>query len=80
MGGVCDSHAGRGRGWRYNAIDMPLNSSPVTTTVAALEVKRKASANQCWVDVGFYGGLIPGNADSIEALLESGPRYQGVPL
>ena len=46
-------------------VDMPLNSSPVTTTVAALEAKRQAAAGKCWVDVGFYGGLIPGNADPI---------------
>lgn len=53
-------------------VDMPLNSSPVTTTVAAFDTKRKAAANQCWVDFGFYGGLIPGNGDSIGPLLESG--------
>jgi allantoinase len=53
-------------------VDMPLNSSPVTTTVAALEAKRQAAAGKCWVDVGFYGGLVPGNADQIEPLLEAG--------
>jgi allantoinase len=53
-------------------VDMPLNSSPTTTTVAALENKRGAALGKCWVDVGFYGGLIPGNADSIGALLAAG--------
>src|ERR1700733_14973856 len=50
-------------------VDMPLNSSPVTTSVAALEAKRRAAAGKCWVDVGFYGGLVPGNADAIGPLL-----------
>lgn len=53
-------------------VDMPLNSSPVTTTVAALEAKRAAAAGKCAVDVGFYGGLIPGNASQIEPLLDAG--------
>ncbi|HEX4590456.1 MAG TPA: amidohydrolase family protein, partial [Gemmataceae bacterium] len=38
-------------------IDMPLNSSPVTTTVAALQAKREAAAGKLWVDVGFHGGV-----------------------
>jgi allantoinase len=53
-------------------VDMPLNSSPVTTTVAALDAKRQAAAGKCWVDIGFYGGLVPGNADHIGPLLEAG--------
>ncbi len=53
-------------------VDMPLNNSPVTTTVAALEAKRQAAAGKCWVDVGFYGGVIPVNADQIEPLIQAG--------
>src|SRR5205823_8778084 len=53
-------------------IDMPLNSSPVTTTVAALKAKRDAAAGQLWVDVGFHGGVVPGNADQIEPLIAAG--------
>lgn len=53
-------------------VDMPLNSSPVTTTVAALEEKRAAAAGKCWVDVGFYGGLVPGSAGNVAGLAESG--------
>jgi allantoinase len=52
--------------------DMPLNSSPVTTTVDALRAKVKAADGQCWVDVAFWGGAVPGNADSIEPLLDAG--------
>jgi allantoinase len=36
-------------------IDMPLNSIPATTTVAALETKRAAAHEKCWVNVGFWG-------------------------
>src|SRR6266496_396706 len=53
-------------------VDMPLNSSPVTTTVSALKAKRAAAQGQCWVDVGFYGGIVPGNLEHIEPLLAAG--------
>lgn len=53
-------------------IDMPLNSSPVTTTVAALRQKQAAAAGQLWVDVGFHGGVVPGNAADIEPLIAAG--------
>lgn len=46
-------------------VDMPLNSSPVTTTVAALEEKKTASEGKLRVDCGFYGGIVPGNAPEI---------------
>ncbi|MBS1626373.1 MAG: allantoinase AllB [Bacteroidetes bacterium] len=53
-------------------IDMPLNSSPVTTTVDAFNEKLNASKNKLNVNVGFYGGLIPGNAQHIEPLIKAG--------
>jgi len=40
---------------------MPLNSIPPTTTVANLDAKRDATRGQCYVDVAFWGGVIPGN-------------------
>src|ERR1700733_5971152 len=43
-------------------VDMPLNCIPVTTRRAALEEKLHATAGQLRVDVGFWGGVIPGNA------------------
>ncbi|MGI9006668.1 MAG: amidohydrolase family protein [Streptosporangiaceae bacterium] len=42
-------------------VDMPLDSVPSTVTVAALAAKRAAAAGQCHVDVGFWGGVVPGN-------------------
>jgi len=53
-------------------VDMPLNSLPVTTNVEALEKKRAAARGRCWVDVGFYGGLVPGNGDDIPELIQKG--------
>ena len=53
-------------------LDMPLNSIPATTTVAALEAKRAAAAGKCSVDVGFLGGVVPGNASDLPLLWTSG--------
>jgi allantoinase len=53
-------------------IDMPLNSIPATTTAAALEIKRAAAHKKCWVNVGFWGGLVPGNAGELRALRGAG--------
>ena len=53
-------------------VDMPLNSDPVTTTPAALEAKRTAAQGKLRVDCGFFGGLVPGNADQIEPLARAG--------
>lgn len=55
-------------------IDMPLNAIPPTTTVANLHEKIKAAQGKCWVDVGFYGGIIPGNAHELKALVAEGVR------
>nr|WP_275939323.1 allantoinase AllB [Polyangium spumosum] len=53
-------------------VDMPLNSIPVTTTRAALDEKRHASAGRTWVDHGFWGGVVPGNERELEPLVEAG--------
>ena len=52
--------------------DMPLNSSPVTTTVNALRTKIAAAAGQCAVDVAFWGGAVPGNLSEFAGLLDAG--------
>jgi allantoinase len=53
-------------------IDMPLNSLPPTVTVPALAAKRAAAAGRCHVDVGFWGGAVPGNEADREGLLRAG--------
>ena len=55
-------------------VDMPLNSLPPATTVAALHAKVEAARAQCHVDVGFWGGVVPGNAGDLDALVEAGVR------
>jgi allantoinase len=53
-------------------VDMPLNSIPATTNVDALESKRRAAEGRCYVDVGFWGGVVPGNARQLEPLAHAG--------
>jgi allantoinase len=53
-------------------IDMPLNSIPPTCDVDSLTIKRAAAAGQCAVDVGFWGGAIPGNLAALRPLHDAG--------
>ena len=55
-------------------VDMPLNSIPPTTTRAALVAKKKEAAGQCLIDVGFWGGVVPGNTRDLAGLVEEGAR------
>lgn len=53
-------------------IDMPLNASPVTTSLAAFQQKLDSTAGKMNVNVGFYAGLIPGNANHLESMIQAG--------
>src|SRR5712692_9771668 len=53
-------------------IDMPLNSIPPTTDVAALAAKRSAADGACHVDVGFWGGAVPANEAQRAGLRDAG--------
>lgn len=55
-------------------IDMPLNAIPPTTTVMGLKEKVAAARGKCWVDVGFYGGIVPGNAGELKKLVKAGVK------
>jgi allantoinase len=55
-------------------VDMPLNSVPPTIDAAALELKRAAADGQCFVDVAFWGGVVPGNERHRTGLQEAGVR------
>jgi len=55
-------------------IDMPVDSSPPTTTPRNLDIKRHSARGQCWVDVGFWGGAIPQNQAESGPLLSAGVR------
>jgi allantoinase len=53
-------------------VDMPLDNVPSTVTVEALEQKRTAARGRIHVDVGFWGGLIPGHLNDLAPLWEAG--------
>ena len=53
-------------------VDMPLNSAPVTTSVANLQLKLAATTGQLHTNVGFWGGIVPGNADEVAGLIAAG--------
>lgn len=53
-------------------VDMPLNSIPPTTTAAGLQQKIQAARAQCSVDVGFWGGVVPGNTSALAPLFDLG--------
>jgi allantoinase len=55
-------------------VDMPLNSIPPTTTREAFAAKRAAAKGQCAVDVGFWGGVVPGNQRELAGLVKDGVR------
>jgi allantoinase len=53
-------------------VDMPLNSRPATVDVPAFEAKLRAAEKQLHIDVGFWGGIVPDNAEWIRPLAERG--------
>ncbi|EON31209.1 allantoinase [Gordonia terrae C-6] len=53
-------------------IDMPLNSIPPTVNVDALAEKRAAAQGKTHIDVGFWGGAIPGNEKDLRGLHDAG--------
>ena len=55
-------------------VDMPLNAIPPTTNVKNLNIKLDAAKGQCWVDVAFWGGLVPDNLDDLVPLINAGVR------
>ncbi len=53
-------------------LDMPLNAVPATTTPRALFIKQRAAQGKTAVNVGYIGGVVPGNVDQLEGLKEAG--------
>lgn len=53
-------------------IDMPLNSIPPTTTLAGFMTKLDHARHYCWVDVGFWGGVVPGNTAELAPMFARG--------
>jgi allantoinase len=58
-------------------VDMPLNCLPETTTVAALELKRKEAEGKCLVDWAAWGGAVAENQADLLPLARAGvPGYK----
>ncbi len=53
-------------------VDMPLNCIPVTTSDQALHIKLAEAKGKLYVDTGFWGGVVPGNAEELPKLANSG--------
>jgi allantoinase len=53
-------------------VDMPLNSIPATTSVEALHAKARTLEGKCVVDVGLWGGAVPGNAGVLADMVREG--------
>jgi len=53
-------------------VDMPLNSIPPTTTVSALRLKQDAARSAPAVDIGFWGGIVPGSVEEVASLAAAG--------
>jgi allantoinase len=70
--GFATATAAAAAGGVTTIVDMPLNSIPPTTDVRALEIKKAAARGKCAVDVGFWGGAVPGNAVDLPALHRAG--------
>jgi allantoinase len=71
--GFATATAAAAAGGVTTLLDMPLNSIPPTTTVEALEEKRRAlAAADSPIDVGLWGGAVPGNEDDLPGLAAAG--------
>ncbi|OWF41243.1 allantoinase, mitochondrial-like [Mizuhopecten yessoensis] len=53
-------------------VDMPLNCIPSTTSCSAFATKLEYAQNKCFVDVGFWGGIVPNNQDELRPMLNAG--------
>src|SRR6266849_5952846 len=53
-------------------VDMPLNSIPATTTLDNLRAKLESTRGKLHVDVGFWGGVVPGNTSELAKLWDAG--------
>jgi len=53
-------------------FDMPLNAHPPTCDAESFDLKLAAAQKKSATDFAFWGGLVPGNIDKLEALAERG--------
>lgn len=72
--GFATATAAAAAGGVTTVVDMPLNSIPPTVDVPALRAKQAAAQGKLHVDLAFWGGAVPGNADDLEPLHGAGVR------
>ena len=53
-------------------VDMPLNSIPATTSLESFKTKLEDARGNCFVDVGFWGGVVPGNTAELAPMFAAG--------
>lgn len=70
--GFQNATAAAAAGGTTTLVDMPLNSIPATTTLAAFRTKLDEAKDKCFIDVGFWGGVVPGNTAELAPMLEAG--------
>lgn len=70
--GFATATAAAAAGGVTTIIEMPLNSIPATTTVAGLAAKSESAEGKLAVDVGFWGGVVPGNTAELGSLWRAG--------
>ncbi|GBP10894.1 Nuclear pore complex protein Nup154 [Eumeta japonica] len=70
--GFLTASAAAAAGGITTIVDMPLNSIPPTTTVHNLKVKAETAKGNVYTDVAFWGGVIPGNQDSLRDMVAAG--------
>jgi allantoinase len=70
--GFATATAAAAAGGITTLVDMPLDSDPVTTTVAALASKQQSAQGNCRIDVRYWAGVVPANIDDLAPLAEAG--------
>jgi allantoinase len=70
--GFATATAAAAAGGITTIVDMPLNSRPATTTLAALEAKQRAARGD--VNIELWGGVVPGNTRELRPMLDAGAR------
>ena len=70
-GAECGSHAlAAGGGTLF--FDMPLNSTPCTTSAKQVDAKRTALERSSIADFALWGGLVPSSIDQMAGMAERG--------
>jgi allantoinase len=69
---IANGSAALAAGGYTSFVDMPLNNLPVTIDGPSFDLKLAAAKSSSLVDFAFWGGLVPGNLDRLEELVDRG--------